>query len=132
VAKSTNLLSTPQLEVRNEFLFMEMMGSVNPSFLFEKYRFAPQEKPRIRHRPHSWLNGFTRTTFRNCALPHDAFGVSDRCLQSLLLKVETSKRTHDSRGFAFAELNPSIQLNAVPERTGSHASRCSVRAAHGC
>jgi hypothetical protein len=54
-------------------------GSVSLSFLFEKNRyFAPQEKPRIRHPRRIRCCAFTRTTFRNCALPHDAFGVSDR------------------------------------------------------
>jgi phage FluMu gp28-like protein len=53
-----------------------------------------------------------------------AYQIARMHRQSLLLKVETSKRTHDSRGFTYAELNPSIQLNAVPERTGSGRNPC--------
>jgi hypothetical protein len=53
---------------------MELMGSVSLSFLFEKFisHHTKNVESRIRCR------AFTRTTFRNCALPHDAFGVPDR------------------------------------------------------
>ena len=58
----------------------------------------------------------------DCTLPHDALGVSDRARmrrQSLLLKFETLRWTHDNRVFTFAEIDSAIQLNAVRERTGS-------------
>jgi hypothetical protein len=51
--------------------------------------------------------------------------------QSLLLKFETSKRTHDSRGFTFAEFNPAIQLNAVPECQPAFGTRCAWMQNHG-